>query len=206
MLLQSDPLLRVVFVIREDYFAQLDPFASVLPEKLKTRFRLERLGKDAAFEAVKGPLERAKAHVDGKLIDKLFDEGIIDKLIEDLLTIRVETFGGKSREIKGEFVEPIQLQVVCQRLWNKLKTSQIDQINQDYFGYLGDVDKALEDFYVEAICEASKKTGIGEVLLENGLKKISLPLAEHEVLSIEDSNRLVEFLTLQSIFWRKNIL
>ena len=72
--LQSDTLLRVVFIIREDYLAQLDPFASVLPEKLRPRFRLERLGRDAAFEAVKGPLERAKAHVDGKLIDKLFEK------------------------------------------------------------------------------------------------------------------------------------
>jgi hypothetical protein len=62
-------------------------------------------------------------------------EGIIDKLIEDLLKIRVETFGGESREAKGEFVEPIQLQVVCQRLWIKLKKSQTDQINQGYFEY-----------------------------------------------------------------------
>jgi hypothetical protein len=30
-------------------------------------------------------------------MDKLFAEGIIDKLIENLIKIRVETFGGKSR-------------------------------------------------------------------------------------------------------------
>jgi hypothetical protein len=102
---KNDAFLRVVFVIREDYLAQLDPFVSLLPESLKSRFRLERLRKDAAFEAIKGPLERAKAHVNEKLIDKLFVEGIIDRLIENLTKIRVETFGGKSREIKGEFVE-----------------------------------------------------------------------------------------------------
>ncbi|MGC1931397.1 MAG: hypothetical protein WA667_20690, partial [Candidatus Nitrosopolaris sp.] len=150
--LEKDPLLRVVIIIREDYLAQLDPFAEVLPEKLKPRFRLERLHKDAAVEAIKGPLEKAKAFVNNeRLITKLFDEGIIDKLIEDLLKIHVETFGGKYREINGEYVEPIQLQVVCQRLWNKLIHSEVDQISKDYFGYLGDVDKALEDFYVDAI-------------------------------------------------------
>ena len=168
---EVDPLLRVVFVIREDYLAQLDPFAAFLPERLKPRFRLERLDKDAAFEAIKGPLEEAKAYVDEKLIDKLFDEGIINKLIEDLLKIRVETFGGESREINGQFVEPIQLQVVCQRLWNKLKTSRIDQITQDYFGRLIDVDKALEDFYVEAVCEASKNIGIREDVIRNWFEK-----------------------------------
>jgi YVTN family beta-propeller protein len=169
--LDGDPLLRVVFVIREDYLAQLDPFVSFLPEKLKPRFRLERLHKDAAYEAVKGPLERAKAYVDKKLIDKLFDEGIMDKLIEDLVKIRVETFDGRYREIRGEFVEPIQLQVVCQRLWNKLKTSQVDEINQDYFEYLGDVDKALEAFYVEAIGDTSKQTSIEEETIRNWVEK-----------------------------------
>jgi YVTN family beta-propeller protein len=165
--LENDLLLRVVFIIREDYLAQLDPFAWLLPEKLKPRFRLERLQKDAALEAVKGPLETAKSYVDERLIKKLFDEDIIDKLIEDLLKIRVETTGGQSREIKGEFVEPIQLQIVCQRLWNKLKVSQIGQINQEYFGYLGDVDKALQDFYVEAIREAVKQNSISENVIRN---------------------------------------
>jgi YVTN family beta-propeller protein len=157
--LGNDPLLRVVFIIREDYLAQLDPFAMLLPESLRSRFRLERLRKDAAFKAVKGPLEKAKGHVDEAKIKKLFDEGVIDKLIGDLVKIRVETFGGQSQEVKGEFVEPIQLQVVCQRLWNKLRSSQLDQINQDF---LGDIDKALELFYVEAIREASKRTGVSE--------------------------------------------
>lgn len=59
-------------------------------------------------------------------------------------------------------MEPIQLQVVCQRLWIKLKKSQTDQINQGYFEYLEDVDKALEAFYVEAIGETSNETGVEE--------------------------------------------
>jgi hypothetical protein len=165
--LESDPLLRAVFVIREDYLAQLDPFANFLPERLRSRFRLERLRQDAAKEAIKGPLEKAKADADVSAIDRLFDEGVIDRLIEELLKIRVETFGGQYREIKGEFVEPIQLQLVCQRLWNKLKTSQIDHITQDFIAYLGDVDRALEDFYAETIREASKQTSISEDIIRN---------------------------------------
>jgi hypothetical protein len=40
-------------------------------------------------------LEKAKALVnDERLITKLFDVGIIDKLIEDLLKIHIETLGG----------------------------------------------------------------------------------------------------------------
>ena len=133
--LEIDPLLRIVFLIGEDYLAQLDPFADLLLEKLKPRFRLERLRRDAANESVKGPLKKASDLnlIDYRIINKLYDEGIIDQLIEELLKIRVEKFGGKSEEIKGEFVEPIQLQVVCQRLWNKLKSLELEQINKDYF-------------------------------------------------------------------------
>jgi YVTN family beta-propeller protein len=162
--LESDPLLRIVFVIREDYIAQIDPFAWLLPEKIKARFRLERLHKDAAYEAVKGPLEKSKAHGGEKLTRELFDRGVIDKLIDDLVRIRIETLDGRTQEVKGEFVEPIQLQVVCQRLWNKLKSGKIDEINQEY---LGDIEKALEDFYVEAIREASEKTHTPEGIIRN---------------------------------------
>jgi YVTN family beta-propeller protein len=161
-ILNKNPHLRIVFVIREDYLAQLDPFSRILPEKLRPRFRLERLRKNAALQAIKGPLERAKSHSNERYINKLFEEGVIDQLIEELLKIRVEKFGGKSEEIKGEFIEPIQLQVVCQRLWNKLKSLELDQINKDYFVGLGDVDKALADFYDNAIREASKITKVHE--------------------------------------------
>jgi hypothetical protein len=73
-------------------------------------------------------------------------------------------------------VESIQLQVVCQRLWNQLKTSQVDQINQGYFENLEDVDKALEAFYVEAISETSSDdstyvTGI-ELFVDGGWAQV----------------------------------
>jgi hypothetical protein len=159
--LNNNPALRVVFVIREDYLAQLDPFTRILPGRLKSRFRLERLRKDAALLAVKGPLIRANIVFDKELIDK------IDNLVEDLLRIRVETLDGQIQEIKGEFVEPIQLQIVCRRIWAELRFSQIDQINQDDSGYLVDVDRALEDFYVEAIREAVKQTNVSENIIRN---------------------------------------
>ena len=50
--LEEDSLLRVIFIMREDYIAQMDPYASLLPENLRTRFRLERMGGEAALAAV----------------------------------------------------------------------------------------------------------------------------------------------------------
>ena len=37
------PTMKVVFVMREEYIAQLEPFAELLPEKLRPRMHLERL-------------------------------------------------------------------------------------------------------------------------------------------------------------------
>src|SRR5205823_3058901 len=54
--LARDPLLRILFSMREDFIAELDPYASLLPEKLRTRFRIERLNRRRALLAVTQPL------------------------------------------------------------------------------------------------------------------------------------------------------
>ena len=106
--IEDDPLLRIVFVIREEYLAQLEPFARFVPENIRARFRLERLRKDAPLLAVKGPLQNAGHY---------FGPGVAEKIVDDLLTMRVENIFGQTTEVKGEYVEPVQLQVVCQKLW-----------------------------------------------------------------------------------------
>jgi hypothetical protein len=157
--LDKNHLLRIVFVIREDYVGQLLPFAWILPEKLRPRFRLERLRKGAALSAIKGPLENIRFH---------FDEDQAENIVDDLLKMRIETITGEIREVEGEFVEPIQLQVVCQRLWHKrlsLSNSSSplsNTLSPHDMELLGDVDAALSDFYVNTIDEAAKQCRIYE--------------------------------------------
>lgn len=93
--LNTNRMLRVVFVIREDYIAQLDPFKELVPEKLRPRYRLERLSENAALLAIKKPLEKV---LDAYELKEYTIE--IQKIIEDLLKIRVETFGKNSRKTK----------------------------------------------------------------------------------------------------------
>ena len=47
--LNEDSMLRIVLVIREEHLAHLSSFAELMPGRLRSRFRLERLGKEAAF-------------------------------------------------------------------------------------------------------------------------------------------------------------
>jgi hypothetical protein len=61
---------------------------------------------------------------------------------------------------KGEYIESVHLQAVCQRLWNKVVISQkLTQITHDQ---LEDVDAALKEFYEEAVYDTAKQTKIKE--------------------------------------------
>ena len=80
----GDRALRVVFSMREDYIAELDPYTHLLPDRLGTRYRLDRLRRDAALSAVKNPLQFT--HVS-------FAPGVAERLVDSLLQtpVRVAT-------------------------------------------------------------------------------------------------------------------
>jgi hypothetical protein len=161
------PTMKVVFVMREEYIAQVEPFAELLPEKLRPRMHLERLRSNAARNAVVKPFQNR---------DLSFDANAADELMKELLEIRVAE-GDKFRETHGEFVEPVQLQVVCQSLWENLpaewksgpnaSSDGSRLITAEYIERFGDVDNALACYYdrsVERAAAASEgKIGEGEL-------------------------------------------
>jgi len=136
----EDPRLRAVFAMREEYIASLDPYMDRLPERLRTRYRLEPLREKAALEAVEGPLES---------FHRTFATGAAKALVDTLLHRAVKTLDGMA-VASAEFVDPLQLQVVCRRLWRSLpaKATEIDQAH--ILGY-ADLNKALEEYYDECI-------------------------------------------------------
>src|ERR671923_915232 len=159
--LDNNPFLRVVFVIREDFLAQLDPFKSILPEKLRARFRLERLHRREAISAIKKPLKKVleKATED----EKANIESEINALVNELRKMNVvEVSSGDIRPLEGDYIEPIQLQVVCKRWWREREASKGLQNKVTSLEELGTVDEALEDFYEDAILAASKETRVHE--------------------------------------------
>jgi hypothetical protein len=146
--LEADPLLRVVLVFREEYLAQFEPYASLLSDRPLSHFRLERMRTPAAVAAVKGPL----AHTSRK-----FAEDVAETLVDDLKKVQVQITPDKTVELEGEFIEPVQLQVVCQSLWNKLPLD-VSVIEQSHIHEFGDVNRALSRFYEDAIKAAAKET------------------------------------------------
>ncbi len=150
--LDDDPLLRVVFSLREDYVAQLDPYAPILHRNLRTRFRLERMRPEASLDAIRGPLNQTH---------RVFADDVAEKLVEDLRQVRVETMSGETETVEGQYIEPVQLQVVCQNLWEDLP-DDVTTITHAHLQQFGNIDQALAAFYTRAVERAQPKSGLNE--------------------------------------------
>lgn len=150
--LDADYLLRIVFLMREDYIAELDPYMSLLPGNLRVRERLERLDQDGALDAVVKPLV---------FTNRKFGDGVALTLVQNLMK------SSNGRPGIEQFVEAVQLQVVCQNLWQSLKPEDTT-ITLDHLKECGDVDQALMSFY-----EKSIRSIVGQDGLANGKQRIT---------------------------------
>lgn len=128
----ADPLLWVVLTLREDYIAALEPYAYLLTDKLRARFYMQRMDYEAGLEAIEQP---------ARLGGRPFAPGVAQMLVDNLRQLRSQTplsppaAGGSSLPATGDsggqpsavggpglgqYVEPVQLQVVCYQLWQNL--------------------------------------------------------------------------------------
>jgi hypothetical protein len=147
-----DPELRVLIIMREDFLARLLNFADPLFGGMKDRYFLEPLQRPSAELAISGPVTGA---------GKSFEYGAVENLVQRLMKTRVDVGEGRFVEIEGEFVEPILLQVVCQRLW-ALLPADVATITVDHINQFADVGSALGDFYSETVRQAAAAGGIAE--------------------------------------------
>jgi WD40 repeat protein len=161
MALDANPRLRTLFAMREDYVADIDRYAAIMPEEFRIRFHLENLRKPQALEAIEQPVERDQR--------RHFAPGVAEKLVEELMKVQVETASGRTEAILGEFVEPVQLQVVCERLWRDLKPEDTE-ITLGHLETIS-VEKALLSFYEESIQTVAQQTRIPEPVLRSWFEK-----------------------------------
>ncbi len=153
--LDALPSLGVVFAMREDHVAEVDPYAPLFPRRLRARFRMERLGPAGALAAVRRPAKNAGCP---------FAPGVAERLVDDLRRTKVQRYLGTGEEVtvEGPFVEPVQLQVVCNRLWANLPEQKDSAIQWAEVEQYGDVDRALTDFYESALSLTARQTQAGE--------------------------------------------
>ncbi len=170
--LKEHPGLHVLLSIREDFIAELTPFADLLPGGLRDRFRLERLRPELALEAVRGPAERAGSP---------FAKGVAEELVDNLRRgqagrrrdLRVPEAESSHEPALGEYVEPVHLQTVCRRLWENLDDDRTS-IEQRDLQQFGDVDQALTGFYREGLRRVLERTAAPEHRLRGWFEETNL--------------------------------
>jgi WD40 repeat protein len=148
----DDPQIFAMCCIREDFLATLDPYIMPIPSRFANRFRLNLLDVKGGMAAMQGP-----AHDNS--VD--FTDEAAAKLVDDLRRITVQQPDGSTKPELGPSLEPVQLQVVCRRLWTEIERTDsnitIDEVNS-----LGDVNTALSDYYSLQVASVAGQTGVKE--------------------------------------------
>jgi WD40 repeat protein len=156
--LRDERCLWAIFAIREDYLGELSPLAVRIPTRLSNLYRLTLLGPREAAAAIMGPAEEAGVQ---------FEEAAAQQLVDNLRKIHDKSTEGPPEV--GPFVEPLQLQVVCLWLWEKLAEAAAagtdpdpSRITVDDLKIGGDVvDDALAGYYSTRVALVAEKTSAG---------------------------------------------
>jgi WD40 repeat protein len=118
---------------------------------LSNTFRLDLLGVEAACIAIQEPARSAGVE---------FTDGAAKQLADNLRRVQVLRPDGRMEEQHGLYIEPVQLQVVCRRLWARRNGTPI--IDESDIAGLGDIDQSLAEYYAEQVAATAAQTGIAE--------------------------------------------
>ena len=152
-----DPSLWALFALREEFLAQMEPYVDFIPTRWSNTFRLELLGREAVDEV----LTRTAG-----LGGRTFSEGAPESLFADLARTKVQRPDGSFAEETGRFVEPVQLQVVCRRLWDAMPPDDLS-IDPEDLTRFGDVGEALAGYYGDAVA----RIAAGDLGLERRIRE-----------------------------------
>lgn len=141
------PRRRALFAIREEYVAALDPYVHLIPTRLSVRYALELLDAEGAADAIAEPAKAAGVP---------FTPAALATLVDNL---RRAPLPGSAEGELGRYVEPVQLQVVCTRIWRRLPegATRIEAV-----GGVGDVDTALAEYYAETVARVAGEHHVPE--------------------------------------------
>jgi hypothetical protein len=171
--------LRIVFCLREEYIAYLEQYYDLFPELRTARFRLEPLRREQARRAIVEPTRKSGRAFSHDLVEEIIGElieapqvtthdalpkpknGWIARL-EDLFTrafFHVPEVGHRDQQyvVEGEYVEPVQLQVICSDIWESAAPGE-KVVSRNSLPKGWSVDVGLGRFYDQAIDFACRST------------------------------------------------
>jgi WD40 repeat protein len=144
--------LWALFALREEYLGALAPYRPRIPTHLRTTYRLDLLDRAAAVEAITQPARDAGVP---------FTEAAAEKLVRELCSVTVPRLDGTVERKPGTSVEPVQLQIVCHRLWMQ-RNPAANEISESDINAVESVDAALAEYYASSIARAAQEASVSE--------------------------------------------
>jgi WD40 repeat protein len=170
--------------MRDDYMAALQPYTQQVPTHLQHRFRIDFLNREVqALEAVTNPIAAN---------GRRFAPDVAENMLRDLATIK-----SQSGDVIDDLVEPLQIQVVCTDLWERIKDT--DPAQPIVAANIGSVSDALSAYYERGVVRADIglerqiRTFFDDALIKDGIR--NLVRLEPEVtqgLANEEIEKLVD--------------
>ena len=172
--------------IREDFVGQLWDLHDRIPEVMHHMYRLRKLTREQAKDAIVKPAQSFDVH---------FETELVEKLLEDL---------------SREGIEPAQLQIVCDRLY-EAKPSGQHTIGLHTYEHLGRAERILSQYLDYALSQFGLQdrrvarailkhmVSSSEVLAISPIEKISEQLGFEEERIERVMARLVDFRLLRGV-------
>jgi hypothetical protein len=153
---ESSPAVHIILSLREDYLGFLEEAADHLPQILDHRFRLAPLSLAAATEAMTEPAALDVSALETKPFS--YDPKAVTTILNYLSQRGIKTAGQAK-----QYVEPFQLQLVCQRVERIVAERQQQSpahltLTMTDIGGETVLRKTLTDFYVAAIHALPKRS------------------------------------------------
>ncbi|YCM44597.1 WD40 repeat domain-containing protein [Verrucomicrobiaceae bacterium 227] len=184
-----------LFAIREDFIGSFEPYLPAIPTRLAATYHLGLLKAEIAAEVIREPAEAAGV---------IFQDEVIELLIDDLRQVRVQEPGGDFRLKAGPYVEPVHLQVVCQTLW--LSKGDDREITPRHLEALSSgrgtgVNEVLAGYYARQVVEAAKQGDVSERLVRDwfgkkliGVQNVRLPILINEAMDFGLTTKCLDVL------------
>jgi WD40 repeat protein len=150
------PQLSLLLVMREDHIAHLDSYAAQMPDRLRIRYRMERLYYEVALEAVKEPAGRAGVP---------FAPGVAEDLIDNLRRIQA---GGTSDSPAPPETAP---------------TETIIRLDRPLESFTPAEQERLRDSLAEWLDLSPAEVNIGEIEAGSVILHLDLPPAAAQALA-----------------------
>ncbi len=189
-ILDRDTPTTFLIAMREDFALELNAFKPELPTLLFNNFyRLEKLTKEQAQQAIIAPLEH---------IGFAYEAGLLDQLLEDLSRReQVDRFGSRAASvlILPDSVEPPHLQIVCAQLWQVDKNNAAKLITKTTYESQGKATNILKTYFVNQVQQLSAtelrlaSTAFNYLVNKHGTK-MAYPLSDLAQLLRADESSL----------------